>query len=404
MKKGDFKNFFGKFRGETVILILTITASVITILNVLPESKGTLPLLIVAFSILIILLLNALLFNLKRFFRLRFEKLDINFEEYKSRLEAVDHILIDFFGFSWRENQFFARLQHFVDEKKKLASISVQELLPELLETIYKSTTGLENINIILDSGTTITPLFPFLMKFGFPEFKSVKVNYFTNNLAGVDEIHKSESNDNFPLQERDFNLIGGSPLNKYRATTGDVTQKFLEELEKSQKESDGKTITVGIITANWLICGLGLDKLQICARGEGHYDFKEKLVSFCEYIIVLAPLGKIIPKQNVKEFNKIIDDDERSYNAFLIPEEKRNKTYLLTTFRKQHSLSPLRTLSDRLRDVYRNNYNKNFIFSDKIPQFEPKTTRSEAIVADLPHDYIREKFEEVYGYPMPVD
>ncbi len=393
------KEFIGRFRFESFIVLVSLLTFAIALFTLFPKLGNPLYVLIIAFSTIIIMLLYALLFNLKRLIRERFEKIDAMFKEYKTRFESLDLLLKDYFGFSWIENQYFKRLRHFLDEKKSLARILVNEILPNLIKKICNNSPNLCEINIILDSGTTITPIFPNLIKAGIPTKREVKFNFFTNNLAGIDEIHKMDTSGKDALTERDFNLIGGQPLNKYRATTGELTQRILEDIWENQKRSNNETISVGIITANWIIGGVGLESLQICARGTGHFEFKVSIIKNCQYIILVAPLGKILPVSSVDELNVFISDD---YRAYKIPVDKRNTTYLLTSYRSTHSISPLLRISDRLKNIKERNKSQNFIFCDENPVFDPINNREEVRLIDLPHDYIRENFKKVYGYPMP--
>jgi hypothetical protein len=108
----------------------------------------------------------------------------------------------------------------------------------------------LARINLILDSGTTITPVFPILFRLGIQNLGEIELRVFTNNLAGIDEIHRIDPNEICVLKETDFRLVGGISLSLYRATTGKETQDslriFLEE-----RPHAGCSITVGVLTAN---------------------------------------------------------------------------------------------------------------------------------------------------------
>ena len=381
----QIRSFFVRFRGETLIAV--VTSIVVWLVTRFIDNWSTLAILVAIFCCRRILLLFAILFNLKRLF--------------KSRLEMVDRIMIDYFGFSWRENQYFKRLQHFVDEKKFLARVLVEQFLPKLVDRICADNPKVHIINIILDSGTTITPVFSHLIRLGIPTKEGVEINILTNNLAGIDEIHKIDISKKDALSERDFNLIGGQPLNNYRATTGDFTHKILEDLWKQQRDSGGKIVSLGIITANWFLAGRGLDRIQICARGAGHFAYKVSIIKNCEQIVLVGPLGKILPFDHVDELNALTSA-EKSYDASPLPEAKRNETYLLTSYRPKISLSPLRLMSNMLVNVCDRGNSKNFIFCPDNPTFDPKqNNRLEAIITELPHEYVRDNFKTVYGYEL---
>ncbi len=394
--------FVGQWRGESIMVATTVFAAIVAVLGLIGQYGDPVVVLLITIGALMVLLLLALLINLKRFYRLRFEQLEVIFKDYKSRLEAAEKILADLFGFSWRENQYFYRRQHFVDEKKMLARILVEETLPEILREICDSNPTMTKLNIFLDSGTTITPIFVNLMHHGLPSAPStLQIRLFTNNLAGVDEIHKFHTQDCRGFGERDFNLLGGQPLNRYRATTGPFTLDVLGSLWKEQRASGGQIVTLSIITASWLLGNRRLDELQVCARGEGHFQFKVALMENSEYLVVLAPLGKLLRIDNVKDLNDIID---RNYKAFKLPSERRNSIRFLTSLRQQISASPLGFLSSELSGVRERNDSKNFIFAGQLPYFEPADNRLEATLIDVPHPYARDHFYKLYGQHLVLD
>lgn len=384
------KNFFKTYKGEWLIAIITtvISAIITRIAQKLFDIVNPLIIVLIVMSLIIVFLLLGLLFNLKRLFDLRFSQ--------------VNRLLIDQFGFYSLENQYFLRSRHFPEEKMKLAKVFVKQVLPELIEDIFYKNPNLAKLNIIFDSGTTITPIFKILTESD-PCFDKEKVTIYTNNLAGIDEIHKfgklydSESY----LREEDFNLIGGSPLLKYRATTGPITNNFLSSLEQEQKNSKGTIKTLGILTSNWFIVGKNYDRIYLCARGIGHYKFKMKVEDLSEYIVLISPLGKILPINDVEGLNKYISNDQ--YSAFPISNDKKNKTFLLTTFRSQKSLSPLVNLSRELKKIKATNTSLNYCFvKDEIIYNPSIGTKSEIRNAELPHDYIIENFRDIYGYEIP--
>ncbi|MCP5048511.1 MAG: hypothetical protein GY940_15180, partial [bacterium] len=199
-------------------------------------------LIITAIGVLILLLLFAILFNQKRLFELRFDQ--------------VTRLLIEQFGFYSLENQYFQRLRHFPLEKMKLAKTLVKEVLPDLIGKIREKHPNSTTINIILDSGTTITPIFRYLIGHHL-KFDKNNIRIYTNNLAGIDEIHKFSQPDSYKitLSEEDVNLLGGRPLNKYRATIGSETINSLKTTLKNQRENtNDESVTIGILTSNWFI------------------------------------------------------------------------------------------------------------------------------------------------------
>ena len=400
-----FKNFVRTIREISLGTILAFISVVIGILAILPKITDPRSLLLLILGTIIIILLYALLFILRKSFQYRFEKLDTNFEHHKNRLDALNHIIIDYFGYALQQNKYFKRSHHFVEEKIRLAHSLVEQLLPTIIKKIEEDHPPIKTIKIILDSGTTITPIFPCLIRNGVPADSKYSIELYTNNLAGIDEIHRFPPNEERKLSEDNFNLIGGQPLNQYRATTGDFTNEILKDLISKNDGVGQKAISVGIVTSNWFLTGRSHDEIQICARGRGHLEFKEILVNNCDYIILVAPLGKVLPVKDIDTFNSILkidpEDKDNTYKGFTVPRDKRNQTYLHTSFRKSHSLSPLHRISDRLKDVKVEKTSENYIFSKACPLFDPKDDRDQAIRLDLPHDYIENNFKRIYGYDM---
>jgi hypothetical protein len=380
--------FWRKYRGELVITGAATAVSVLaTIIAAALPAIGTRILIDVAIGFVIVGLLVGLLFNQKRL---------IN-----SRFAQVSGLLQNYFGLPAVENQFFKRLGHFSDEKAILARVLVNRVLPATVDALC--TDGIlgnvHRINLILDSGTTITPVFPLLMRLGLPmPNDNVTLRIYTNNLAGIDEIHKVDRNAFCKLGERNFHLIGGLPLNKYRATTGDETQAFLETLWTEQRASDGCCVSIGVLTANWFVAGLGLDQLALCARGKGHFEFKKSIIENADYIILVAPLGKLLPIGGVKQLDKLIQDRDGAYSAYVIPDEKKARVHLLTSFRSPDSISPLVHISRQLRNLYEGDGCKNYTISDFNPSFDPWGNSEHVKLTDLPHEYVRVHAREIYG------
>ncbi len=392
------RSFFKRFRGESISIILACVQLLIGLVALSLNAGDRLFVAIITFGSIVTTLLLIALFNLKRLFRLRFEQLDRIFDENKSRLDQADKILLDYFGFSWRKNQYFSRLQHFTDEKQELASCLVEGELPDLLDKILIRHNKVAGLNIILDSGTTITPIFPLLAKQGIATKRSIELRFYTNNLSGIDELHKLDVPKDCPISESSFNLIGGQPLNMYRATTGTVTQKFLQELWAGRAENAEAVLTVSVITANWVLAGRHLDEISICAKGRGHFAFKKDLIDHSDYIIVMAPLGKIL---RVDETDSLDEASQGPYKAYPFPKEKRNRFILMTSFRPRVSQSPLARHSEALMRTRDSGDSQNYLFSEHCPIFDPSSRRIEAIVTDLPHGYVRDNFEDFFGFKL---
>jgi hypothetical protein len=379
--------FFTRFRGEIIIsalfLFLGIVASILITLTFRTRDPYVLGFYI--FGFLIVLLMFASLFNQKRLLNKKFE--------------FVNQVLIDHFGYASRDNQFLRRREHYAMEKKELAKVLVREVLPHILERIYRDNPNVTKLNIIVDSGTTLTPMFSELAVSSIKFRKDLEIDIYTNSLSGIEEIHKLESSDSLGISQ--INLIGGRPLSRYRATTGKATEAFLQTLWDYQEETTPNTITLSILTANWFLAGNGLDRLSICARGSGHLEFKKRVSEHSHYRVFVTPLGKLLRLSDVTELNELLkgyEDDE--YRSYLVPDSQKSATYLLTTRRDAHSLSPFRHLTVPLDRIEKHNGAWNFTFCKESKVHDPPgKTFEEVFINETPHKYIRENFEAAYGF-----
>lgn len=395
----DLRSYYKKYRGE--ILISVIVAVISFVAGILADLliQDASPILIagIIFGVIIVILLLGLLFNLKKLLIAYFTNLNALFQSSSDDL--------------FRQNQYAEREEHFAKEKNLLADTFVDCVLPDMIKRVCSDYPSLKMLNLIFDSGTTITPIFPRIMKTGI-KLDEKKFTIYTNNLAGINVIQQLNPKV-CSLKERNFNLIGGQPLSKYRATTGDRTQKFLETIWESQnKDKEARKgnldqreiITLSIVTSNWLIAGEDFRHISICARGEGHFNFKRSVIENSDYVILIAPLGKMLPLNDLAKLHDILKDDEdRAYEDYRIPDSKKHRTYLLSSFRPQNSLSPLYNVSTKFKDIKDEQGGSNFQICEKWPKFDPEGDKFKVIVTELPHQYIRENFFKIYRYKFDM-
>lgn len=273
----------------------------------------------------------------------------------------------------------------------------VKKRLQEMIDDVFNKEPRINEFNLFLDSGTTITPTFQFVLDLNIHNDRDHHFNIYTNNLAGIDEIHKITSLSEYNLNERDFILIPGQPLNKYRATTGQTTQKFLNSIwdeQAEQKKKKKKILNVCVLTANWFILRKGYRRIAICARGSGHMDFKINLIENCDYIFLLSPLGKLLPFESVNNLNDLLPKNQDKYEFHEIPVEKRDRTFLVTSYRQKNSASPLLNFSEKLKNI---TGTENYTLCKMNPKHKLKCERSQVEEAELPHEYIRENYRQIF-------
>lgn len=389
MSTKELKHFINKYSAEIKIsVVITIVSTIFSIIaGVFTQTSSPRMIIDVAMGSLAILLLLAILFNLKRLIT----NLIFNAPLLKIQIDDL-----------FRKDMYRERLKHFSKEKDLLAEVLVKTILPKTIKKICTDNPEITMLNIILDSGTTITPIFKELIYRGINHNVKENLIYsiFTNNLAGIDEIHRINSEIS-RMGEREFNLIGGQPLNTYRATTGKSTQDFLKTIWESQNQNEnmGKQITLSILTANWFICGEDYRKIALCAKGEGHFDFKKDIITNSHYIILVSPLGKLLPMDKVETLNELVPTETgEQYCSFTIPNDKKDRTFLLTSLRPKETSSPISEISLHLKKyIEEETRENNYILFADCPIYTPEGDKYEVAVTEVPHQYIRDNFQNIF-------
>lgn len=379
-----YKRYFGEIKIFVIGIITSIFGTVLTVIFLDLKSINPLLFLIYFIVFFIFILLLFLVVNVKR----------VIFH----RLDRLSFILENYFGFSAEKNQYYDRSRHFVIEKQLFSILLVEKLIPTLVKKISNKT-QIDELNLFLDSGSTITPIFPLLLEYGVPKKNIKDFHIYTNNLAGIDEIHKIVINNKMKLKENDFILIGGKPLNRYRATTGKFTQNILKDIWANQKKKKSKNIlNIGIVTANWINTEKDGRTISLFARGEGHLEFKENIISNCDYSIILSPLGKILRVDNVNDLNKILPNptNPSKYKSYTVPKDKKDKTILLTSFRNKTSASRLKNVKILFSNI--KDTTKNYTLYNKIPSIKIPNNKDDAFKYEFPHEYTWKFIEKLFG------
>jgi hypothetical protein len=301
----------------------------------------------------------------------------------------------------WYETLYSRREQHFIKEKHILAQNLVEDVLPRIVDQILLENPHAE-IRIILDSGTTITPIFGEMLAHGVADTnrRQREIEIITNNLAGIEAVQKQAVGSHRHLQERHFTLLGGTPLGTYRATTGDVTETTLKQLL-----TDETRTRIGIITANWLLCGRAHNVLTLCARGRGHPAFKRLVADLCDYVVIIAPLGKIFALDTIAEVEDLIakhgggiEAGADRYEPVVVgkTKERKERTLLVTTQRSPETGSPLCYLSQQLQTLPFH-LRTNFVM-ERALEFSPPGSKDEIRRTDLPHLWTRKCPDVLFG------
>ncbi len=364
-------------RNSDQIITSGVFAAISVIAGLYLSSSNNHTFSIFLFGVIALFLIIFLFYQLKKVFDQRFDR--------------VNTILIEYFGWAARINDYYRRKQHFVLEKQALARALIEDCIPTLLEAETENIKDIQNINLFLDAGTTIAEVFPLIVSEGIKTQSPVSINLFTNNLAGIIELHRKGDPKKFKIKESNIHLLGGQPLYDYQAVTGEATVKAIDELCTDKKE---QSITIGIITANWIMVGLGMEDLILCARGAGHLNIKKAIINKADYIFIVVPLAKIIRINDLDFLNEIMPYED-PYEKYSIPSEKRETTFLLTTKRNS---APLNITSEALFISENEKRIKNYSLSKLCPEFPIDGSKEDIELAEFPQDYVRNNKHKLYA------
>ncbi|PIT02745.1 hypothetical protein TSA1_19795 [Bradyrhizobium nitroreducens] len=197
--------------------------------------------------------------------------------------------------FPYESSIFGRRSEHYKEEKNCLAQQFSALLVPHLeqLAEVHP------RICLIIDSGTTLYPLFEHLGKAVLAADRSApwvdKVEIITNNLPGVFNLMRatrSPSTTDAPRVPIKCTVVAGQLLTSYVAVTGEDTQTSIKTLLDDREGS----YNISLVTGNWVrlrrkhpICPIPL------ARGPGHLDFKQTIMNVSNENYIIAPLGKLL-------------------------------------------------------------------------------------------------------------
>jgi hypothetical protein len=309
---------------------------------------------------------------------------------------------------------FGQRINHFRQEKELVAK-NFFNFLNYRLNWLAKNE-NYSKIVVILDSGTTILPLFEHLAHEAVnqlsiqDDFKGwqQKVEIITNNIPGIEDLikyGKENPNDRYSEVALKCKVLPGQPLAVYSAIVGEDTVNALEKINNNH------VYIIGITTGNFVRLFNG--QIAPLARGKGHCEFKAKLCEISNEVYIIATLGKIILSNSTKEFNndlryseKMKTQDKQPYKEISI-ETKSTKTKLVTTSRETNE-SIMYKFSKKVeeeiykipphiicKDEQQHEFNiiaekgindiPNFLFN-----FKNDKRTDEQELEELPHDYLR--------------
>ena len=316
---------------------------------------------------------------------------------------------------------FGERISHFSDEKDHIAEHFGQWLLKRILyhlDQIEESSSPEEHsasgtkVILFLDSGTTMAAFFRRFVKLLDSEPRAKDVVMVTNNIPAVESYLNAcrtsmeNAGDKPSVDDRvTCILLPGKALPEYGAVTGKFTTDMLEMLRNQHPAA----VTIGLTTGNWLHLSDTPPVWPIpLARGEGHREFKEKLIQHSKEVYLLSPLGKLFANVSADRVNSawgFTSDNpnprRRTYGAVSVAEEKRSSIRVVSTSRSatqvlyKHSALIDALLRPSDVSAWQESVGKDF---GNVPhvllpftKFESETLERQ-IEIDVPHDYARQE------------
>ena len=320
---------------------------------------------------------------------------------------------------SYGQTLFSDRFSHYQDEKKYIA----KQFIPILLKRCQRIIQDKPNthIYIVIDSGTTLYPLFTELgnelSKYARKnEIKEAekwykKITIVTNNLPGIQALMESgrlNPGDRYSELAVDAHILPGKPIPVYSAIAGKPTVDAIAKLSDSTSGID--SLFIGLLTGNFIrqernnaLCSIPL------SRGIEHNEFKIAIYNKCNELYVIGPLGKIFYDQKLDDINKklgfVVDSQNEETKSYVeIPELLREKkeVKLVTTCR--HKGFVLTDLSDKLTNLLGTNdpNEEQFINAEKLkdiphlffPFSKLPENFFEQLEIEFPHPFITQEIK----------
>lgn len=247
---------------------------------------------------------------MKKIYELEIAERQLALADSKIKHEALDtntvsnevaNFLKDRFSaeLDWLDRAYEARSNHYRIEKGILAK-AIVGALKERVKHVEKRNKG--KIRVILDSGTTISPIFHELGRQAVLEGGSwiSKLEIYTNNVRGLQiffsckkETDDAAKTDPQADRYRDIavtcKVLPGSTLSAYQAIADESTVERVLGLK-----NDGCYI-IGITTGNYILFDDEKDASLPIAKIGYHPHIKAAIFHVADEVYLVAPLGKIL-------------------------------------------------------------------------------------------------------------
>lgn len=274
------------------------------------------------------------------------------------------------------ESDYGVRHAMWTREKATLTGHLARRVIPKVVRELQIQKPNLRRLVIIIDSGSTLEGLPSTLAASGVGAPNRGRVEILTNSISGINALEKRspDQKSHARLKDDRFELLGGILRPEYMATTGGNQPATLEAVFAEKRKAPDEVAIIAVATGNWVLAGIGLDRLQVCARGEGHLDFKRAIISDADRTLIVAPLAKILRMDSVLPLNLVARQVGRpaDYETWEVPCGLQAKPLLVTTRRSHCPLSPLHGHFEAMAEAQRSKRTKNFELDFDSPHFSP--------------------------------
>jgi hypothetical protein len=293
------------------------------------------------------------------------------------------------------------------------------------------ATNRIPKVYLVLDSGTTLVPLFRALAARALREYRKGErdavsaIEVVTNNLPGLGELieHGCPEPSRYSEPVLSCQLLPGIPMPVYSAVTGQLTEDALKNLKEKSKSRGENAVFIGVLTGNWIrVRREGPPCPVPMARGESHQQFEQVLVNLCDEAYVLASLGKVVVGQGEANVNEVLgysdaegrkDPERVPYKDVKIDNAKARTVRLVSTDRpKNYLLSnhgvTMKAVLDKHSDVQKALRAAGRVINDIphiIEQFgEVPADPYRQFLAEFPHEHTRNnpRFLKMFDVERP--
>lgn len=299
-------------------------------------------------------IITAVLVNMTNFMRLVVDKGRYHLQEMEFEAKRLDHDRISdnlakellplINEKLFQSNTIYEfRAKHYSEEKECIAKQYIK-LLGERINSLLNSSDitdrkDINNIVVILDSGTTISQIFNHLGKESYSKenywSKNPKIQFFTNSIRGVLHLFKYRKHDSryskipFPCS-----IFSGKILSPYEAIADITTIQSILQFKKNDEFIKKNNYIIFVTTGNYLIANTNSNIVAPIARAGFHHFIKAAGYYVANEVHLVAPLGKVLinsPAEiNKEDIHKTLERFNSALGYTINPSDDSKEKYSL--------------------------------------------------------------------------